>query len=268
MLIVFLHLAYTGDEKEDLRGVENSNAGGRYNRCKNPQQAPSPNVNMEASATFSNGLSNGGDSQSTISEQREVRGFRLPFSSQSPLNHRRLDSGFFDVNDQSDAGNSSSSFNSFASSSSWLKNVALDFKSSAMFVQKDLSDEDSDSPISGTTSSSSGEEGSCQSFHNGKGRSHSTRPCFRVTDDFSGSKAVPAPLPDSGSPLMAGYARLCHFDHSPMGSSKDIKNAKNPFVSPVLAPDSLLQKLCPVFVLVSTFLAVYIRFYVMAINWY
>lgn len=202
--------------------------------------------------------------------------------------HRREDSGFFDTTEQQDLSSASSSESSLKlsdkvagtfSSNSLLEpdNNRSSFGSNSAFALKESSDEESDSlPFSVGFGLSSDEQSGQElnvdetveenkisstrhspSFSSCRGTSealdhlHHTVSSPQFSSDGYGSTPVLLPPPDSSSPLMSNYAKLCHFDQSPMENSKDIKNASDPYVSPPLASDDLLRKLCPVYVMVS-----------------
>lgn len=208
-------------------------------------------------------------------------------ATRSRQRHRRADSGFFDIGEQQDSGsvtNSESTLkhldrttSTFSSSSSLLEpDNRSTFGSDSAFAQKESSDEESDSLRSGVGSAMSSDEQFGQelnidgteikissthhspSFASGKHTAteavdhlHHAVSSPQFFSDVFGSTPVLLPLPDSSSPLMSNYAKLCNFAESPMENSKNIKNANNPYVSPPLACDDLLRKLCPVYLLVS-----------------
>lgn len=199
--------------------------------------------------------------------------------------HHREDSGFFDIGEQQDTGSVTSSESNLKSSDkmscTFSSNSLLepenrsDFGSKAAFALKESSDEESDSARSSvgfamSSDEQSGQEfnadgtveeneissthhsssfASCRSTSEAKDHLHQTVSSPQFFSDAFGSSPILLPPPDSSSPLMSNYARLCHFAQSPMEKSKNIKNSNDPYVSPALASDSLLRNLCPVYVL-------------------
>lgn len=201
--------------------------------------------------------------------------------------HRREDSGFFDIGEQQDLGSASNLESSlklsdktsctFSSSSLSEPDNRSNCGSNSAFALKESSDEESDSLPSSvafgvSSDEQSGQElnvdgsveeteisftrhspsfASCRGTSEALGHLHQTVSSPQFFSDTCGSTPHLVPPPDSSSPLMSNYAKLCHFAQSPMENSKDIKMANDPYVSPPLASDDLLRKLCPVYVLVS-----------------
>lgn len=71
-----------------------------------------------------------------------------------------------------------------------------------------------------------------------------------IASPFLSCRSSPCSSPELGTSSPT-YAKMRHFAQSPVDFFKHLPVLSNPYMSPLLAPDDMLDRLCPVYLIVS-----------------